>query len=187
MRNRQYNGFSKCGDGYERAWPFTRLSLEMSRVQLSPHSSAAHRLKCYFQYVREDGYAHQHLNKATRAGTIRTLLLDEGTLIIALHRGPCVCLFTSCFTFNFILLSRPSIRVECLQSLTLISAFWREGEEEEEEEGGGGGRGRRGAGGGKITGNLVRQAAEMQRGIGGTALLQDHFEYVNSAAFLELS
>lgn len=39
----------------------------------------------------------------------------------------------------------------------------------------------------KITGNLVRRAVEMQRGIGGTALLQDHSEYVNSAAFLELS
>lgn len=149
------------------------------RVQLFPRSSATHHLKCYFQYVREDGYAHRHLNKAAHAGTVRTLLSDEGTLIIAVHHGPCVCLFTRCFTFNFILLSRPSIRVECLQSLTLISAFWREGEEEE----GGGSEG----GGGKITGNLVRRAAEMQRGIGGTALLQDHSEYVNSAAFLELS
>lgn len=36
-------------------------------------------------------------------------------------------------------------------------------------------------------GNLVSQAVEMQRGIGGMALLQHHSEYVNSAASLELS
>lgn len=34
---------------------------------------------------------------------------------------------------------------------------------------------------------LVRGAVEMQRRIGGPALLQDHCEYVNSAAYLELS
>lgn len=39
----------------------------------------------------------------------------------------------------------------------------------------------------KKAGNLVSRAVEMQRGIGGTALLQDHSEYVNSSAFLELS
>lgn len=39
----------------------------------------------------------------------------------------------------------------------------------------------------EITDSLVNGAAEMQRGIGETALLPDHSEYVNSSDSLELS